>query len=70
MFLRLTLSLGSGLQRAVFLTTFLFGLLAWLCVVAIQVSNPKYLSMALTHIDMFPLNLRVDLAYLALRPGQ
>jgi hypothetical protein len=40
---------------------FLFGLLAWLYVVAMQVSHPEYLHMALTHMDVFPLNLRVDL---------
>jgi hypothetical protein len=40
---------------------FLFGLLTWLYVVVIQVSHPSYLPTALSHINVFPLNLRVDL---------
>ena len=46
--------------RAFFLTLFVFGLLTWFYVVAIQVTHPGFLSSTLTHVDFFPLNLRVD----------
>ncbi len=39
----------------------LFGLLTWLYVVVLQMAHPEWLSEPLTHIDVFPFNLRVDL---------
>ena len=39
---------------------FLFGLLTWLYSVAIQITMPEILPATLTHIDIFPLNARVD----------
>lgn len=47
--------------RALSLTLSVFGLLVWLYVVAIQITHPNYLHTTLTHIEVFPLNLRVDL---------
>jgi hypothetical protein len=49
-------------SRALFLTLFLFGLLTWLYTVAIQITEPGILPASLTHIDVFPLNIRVDVA--------
>jgi len=46
--------------RALSLTLFLFGLLTWLYVTAIQITHPKFLPAHLSHIQIFPLNLRVD----------
>ena len=60
MHFRLILRLGSNFQRAIFLTMFLFGLLTWLYVVAVQVTHPEWVATPLTHIDVFPLNVRVD----------
>lgn len=54
------MKLSADAARAFFMTLFLFGLLAWLYVVAIQIAHPRYLAFALTHIDIFPLNVRVD----------
>ena len=39
---------------------FLFGLLTWLYVIAVQMAHPDWLPLSLTHIHIFPLNLRVD----------
>ena len=50
----------ANLQRALYLTLFLFGLLAWGYVVAIQITHPNWLDLPLTHINVIPLNLRVD----------
>jgi hypothetical protein len=56
------MEVGIETRRAVFSTVFLFGLLAWLYVILIQVTHPTYLHEPLTHIDIFPLNVRVDVA--------
>jgi hypothetical protein len=49
-------------SRALFLTLFLFGLLTWFYTVAIQITEPGILPAPLTHIDIFPFNIRVDVA--------
>ena len=46
--------------RALSLTLFLFGLLTWLYVIAIQITHPRFLPAQLSHIQIFPLNARVD----------
>lgn len=46
--------------RVLTLTLFLFGLLTWLYVIAIQITHPTYLPDQLSHIQIFPLNARVD----------
>ncbi len=55
----LNMKLSEALQ-AFFLTLFLFGLLVWVYVVTIQITHPIWLSKGFTHIDLFPLNVRVD----------
>jgi hypothetical protein len=51
-------------RRALLCTLFVFGLLVWLYVVVLQVAdlvlNLGLMSAPLTHIDVFPFNLRVD----------
>ncbi len=42
------------------LTLFVFGLLAWLYVILIQVTYPEWLGIRLTHYEIPPLNMRVD----------
>jgi hypothetical protein len=42
------------------LTLFVFGSLAWVQVIVIQVSHPEWLSDPLSHIDFPPFNWRVD----------
>ena len=42
------------------LTMFVFGLLAWIHVVAIQVTHPNWLMGPLTHYEVPPFNCRVD----------
>ena len=49
-----------GLLRAVALTTFVFGLLVWVYVVVIQVTHPEWLVEPFSHVDVFPLNWRLD----------
>ena len=51
--------------RALSLTLFLFGLLTWLYVVAIQITHPMFLPIQLSHIQIFPLNVRVDVVGIA-----
>jgi hypothetical protein len=46
--------------RAFSLTLFLFGLLTWLYVIAIQITHPRLLPAQPSHIQLFPLNARVD----------
>jgi hypothetical protein len=48
--------------REFFMTSFLFGLLVWIYAIAIQITEPKVLRGALTHVDVFPLNIRLDIA--------
>jgi hypothetical protein len=55
------MKLRTETRRALFSTLFLFGLLTWLYVVILQVAHPEWLSLPLSHIDVFPFNLRVDL---------
>jgi hypothetical protein len=47
-------------RRALLSTAFLFGLLTWVYVVVLQMGHPDWLSLPLSHIDVFPFNLRVD----------
>jgi len=49
-----------AIARALALTAFLFGLLMWGYVVIIQVTNPDWLDLPLSHIDMFPFDWRLD----------
>jgi hypothetical protein len=48
-------------RHALLSTIFLFSFLTWLYVVTLQVTHPAWLSAPLTHIDIFPFNLRVDI---------
>jgi hypothetical protein len=50
---------------ALALTAFIFGLLVWGYSVVIQVTHPDWMATPLTHIGVFPLNLRVDLMGIA-----
>ncbi len=50
----------SGSLQAVGMTLFVFGLLVWFYVVAIQITHPQWLSGPLTHIDIPPFNWRLD----------
>jgi len=62
------MKLRTEIRRALLFTLFLFGLLTWAYVVVLQVAdlvlNPYtcggLMSAPLTHINVFPLNLRVD----------
>ena len=38
----------------------LFGLLTWVYVVVLQMAHPEWLGEPLSHVDVFPFNLRVD----------
>lgn len=49
-----------GLLRAVALTAFVFGLLIWVYLVVIQVTHPTWVVEPLSHVDIFPLNWRLD----------
>ena len=49
-----------AIGRAVALTAFVFGLLVWVYVVVIQVARPEWLSLPLSHVDIFPFNWRLD----------
>jgi hypothetical protein len=46
--------------RPVALTMFVFGLLIWLYVVAVQLTNPNWLSGPFSHIEFPPFNWRLD----------
>ena len=48
------------LLEPVWLTMFIFGTLAWLYVVAVQITHPQWLLLTLTHYNLPPLNWRVD----------
>jgi len=39
---------------------FVFGLLVWLYVIAIQITHPEYLPEELAHLNFPPFNWRVD----------
>ena len=52
-------------RRALLYTLFVFGLLTWLYVLAVQMTHPEFLPEPLTHIDIFPFNLRVDVTGIA-----
>ena len=49
-----------AVMRAFALTAFAFGLLVWLYVVVIQVTHPEWLYQPFSHINVFPLNWRLD----------
>jgi len=55
-----TMKLRTGPRRAIFSTLFLFGLLTWLYVIILQMTHPEWVTEPLTHINVFPFNLRVD----------
>ena len=48
------------LLRTVALTMFVFGLLMWLYVVAIQITHPAWLAEEFSHLNFPPLNWRLD----------
>ena len=50
----------NGVVRSVALTAFVFGLLVWVYVVVIQVTHPEWLVEPFSHVDIFPLNWRLD----------
>ena len=54
------MKLKTETRRALLSTLFLFGLLTWIYVVILQMVHPEWLSLPLSHIDVFPFNLRVD----------
>ena len=47
-------------MRTVGLTMFVFGILAWLYVVIIQITHPQWLLGQLAHYDVAPFNWRLD----------
>jgi hypothetical protein len=49
-----------GIVRAVALTAFVFGLLIWVYVVVIQVTHPRWIVTHISHVNIFPLNWRLD----------
>jgi hypothetical protein len=59
------MKLRTETRRAFLSTLFLFGLLTWLYVIAVQLVHPDWVSSPLTHINAFPFNLRVDLTGIA-----
>lgn len=58
------MKLRTETRRSLLYTLFVFGLLIWIYVVILQVAdlflNLGLMSAPLTHIDVFPFNLRVD----------
>lgn len=48
------------LLHPVALTMFVFGLLVWLYVIAIQITHPDWLPMEFSHLNFPPLNWRLD----------
>jgi len=48
------------LIRPVALTIFVFGLLVWLYVIAIQITHPDWLAEEFSHLNFPPLNWRLD----------
>jgi len=42
------------------LTMFVFGLLAWVYVIAVQLTNPEWLPLPFSHHDFPPFNMRLD----------
>lgn len=46
--------------RPLALTMFVFGLLVWLYVVAIQITHPEWLPEQFSHVAFPPLNWRLD----------
>jgi hypothetical protein len=47
--------------RPIALTMFIFGLLVWLYVVAVQITHPEWLPLQFSHLDFPPLNWRLDI---------
>jgi hypothetical protein len=41
-------------------TVFVFSLLVWIYVVAVQITHPEWLSNPMTHYHVFPLNVKVE----------
>ena len=54
------MKLKTETRRALLSTLFLFGLLTWLYVIVFQMRYPDEMNATLTHIEVFPLNMRVD----------
>jgi hypothetical protein len=48
------------LLRPVASTMFVFGLLVWLYVIAIQITYPDWVSMPFSHLNFPPFNWRLD----------
>jgi hypothetical protein len=55
------MKLRTETRRALLYTLFVFGLLTWLYVIVAQMVHPDWMSEPLSHINVFPFNLRVDL---------
>ena len=49
-----------AITRATALTVFVFSLLVWVYVVVVQLTHPDWVILPFSHIDIFPLNARVD----------
>jgi hypothetical protein len=49
-----------ALLRSFALTAFLFGLLVWVYVVAIQITHPEWLYEPFSHVGVFPFDWRLD----------
>jgi hypothetical protein len=51
---------NTSTYRPIALTMFLFGLLVWLYVVAVQITHPEWLPLQFSHVAFPPLNWRLD----------
>jgi len=49
-----------AVARAVFLTSFVFGLLVWGYVVLVQLIYPQWISAPFSHVNVFPFTWRLD----------
>lgn len=54
------MKISSNIVCAFFATTFLFGLLTWGYVILVMIIHPDWVADSLTHLRIFPLNMRVD----------
>ena len=59
------MKLTRDIRRAFFLTVFIFGLLTWGYVITVQMIHPGWVTGPLSHIDVFPFNVRVDVTGMA-----
>lgn len=58
--IHLRIQIASDSLETLGLTMFVFGLLAWFYVVAVQITHPEWLPLTLTHYRIPPLDWRVD----------